>query len=118
MVSKLVRENIVNLQRIARSKPKTAKLTLQNASSGLIESIRQVILNTLNGVVQLKPTQLKALKKYKARLRAATSRTTPASKRKVIIQKGHGFIIPLLTAVLPHIVGGIASLISKRKNKK
>ena len=118
MVSKIVRENIVNLQRIARSKPKTAKLILQNASSGLIESIRQVILNTLNGVVQLKPAQLKALKKYRARLRAISKTTTPASKRKVIIQKGHGFIIPLLTAVLPHIVGGIASLISKQKNKK
>ena len=117
MVSKIVRENIVNLQRIAQSKPKTAKLILKHASSGLIESIRQVILNTLNGVLQLKPNQLAALKKYRARLRKIRDSKTPSSKRKIIIQEGHGFIIPLLTAVLPHIVGGIASLISKRKNK-
>ena len=102
MVSSIVRNNIHNLQRISKTPPKHVKNILKNAGKDLIEAIRQIVLNVLVGVVQLKPAQLKKLSKYKAKLRKISNKKTSNQERKRIIQAGSGFIIPLLGAVLPH----------------
>ena len=76
MVSKIVRDNIINLQRIVQSSRKTARQILKHGSSSLIEALRQIIINFLAGVIQLKPTQLEQLKKYKAKLRKIRDKKT------------------------------------------
>ena len=117
MVSKVVRNNIHNLQKIAGTSPKHVKPILENAGKDLIEAIRQIVLNVLVGVIHLEPAQLEKLSKHKYKLRKISNKGTPNKERKQIIQTGSGFIIPLLTAVLPQIVGGIASLLTRKSTK-
>ena len=97
---------------MAKSKPAQARQILKNANSDLVESLRQCVLNVLRGVVSLTPKQHKQLARYKRRLRKLVDSKTKIKDRKVIIQKGANFLLPLLGALIPQIVGGIASLIN------
>ena len=115
MVSRVIRSNIVNLQRIVNSSPKDARKILRHASGHLITAIRECVINVLNGIVHLKPEQLEKIRKFKAKLRKIRDKKIGKAEQKKIIQTGGNFLIPLITAVLPHVIGGIASLV---KNKK
>ena len=115
MVSKLVKANLVNLERIANSSRKRAREIIKHADKSLIEAIRQCITNVLNGVVSITPAQKASLKKFRKRLHSIASKKTPIKARKKLIQSGSGFIVPLISAVLPYIIGGVASLIKGRK---
>ena len=58
-------------------------------------------MNLLHGNVKLSDFARKKLRKYKRQLRTVVDRRVPlARKKKLIIQRG-GFLVPLLTAVLP-----------------
>ena len=118
MVSKIVRRTLPILQLLAKSKPAQARQILKNANSDLVESLRQCVLNVLRGVVSLTPKQHKQLARYKRRLRKLVDSKTKIKDRKVIIQKGANFLLPLLGALIPQIVGGIASLIKNKQQKK
>jgi len=55
----------------------------------------------LHGNVKLSDCARKTLRKYRRQLRKVVDRRVPlARKKKLIIQRG-GFLVPLLTAVLP-----------------
>ena len=116
MVSKVVKKNLVNLQRLAAASPKRAREILKHSGKDLYEALRQCVINVLNGVVSVSAAQKAVLRKYKKKLRDIANKKTPVKKRKTLIQTGSGFIIPLITAVLPHIISGIASLIKSKKN--
>ena len=100
---------------MAKSKPKRARQILKNANSELIESIRQCVLNVLRGIVSLSKQDRKRLERYKSRLRKIVNKKVKYSDRKKVIQHGANFIVPLLGALIPHIISGIGSLINKKK---
>ena len=118
MVSKIVRDNLTNLQQIAESNPKSVKKILKFANSGLLEAIRQCIINVLKGIVELSDAQRDVLAKYRTKLRKIKNPKTSKAQKRKLIQTGGSFVVPLLSALLPHIVGGIASLIRKSKSQK
>ena len=117
MVSKLVKKNLVNLEQLVGSTRKKARSILKHANRELLEAVRQCVLNVLNGVVSITPSQKASLKRYRKKLQAIAHIKTPLKTRNKLIQTGSGFIIPLITAVLPHIIGGVASLIKGKENK-
>ena len=118
MVSKVVRKTLPVLQLLANSKPKEARKILQNANRELIEAIRQCVLNVLRGIVSLSKEDIRRLDKYKSRLREIADKTTNFQTRKKIIQQGENFLIPILGALVPHIISGISSLINRKKSAK
>jgi len=57
----------------------------------------------LKGNVQLSSCSKKKLKKHKRQIRkVADKKVSAATKKKILVQKG-GFLLPLLSAVLPAI---------------
>jgi hypothetical protein len=78
-----------------------------------MKTISECVLNVLRDNLQLTACQ-KKLRKLKVPFRALAARSVPlASKKKVINQRG-GFVVPLLSAILPII----ASLIFFRVTVK
>jgi hypothetical protein len=70
------------------------------------------VLNVLNGNVGLTSCAKRKLQNHKVVLRkVADKRVLLSSKKRLIVQKG-GFLLPLLTAVLP----ALASYIFRPRN--
>jgi len=107
MTMKRVRSNYHTLHVLKTAHPKLRKAITTNSKKELVNSISECILNVLNGNVKLLGCSTRKLRKYKALLRKVAEKRIPLSnKKKLIVQRG-GFLLPLLSAVLP----AIASLI-------
>jgi len=91
------------------AEPKLHKAIISNCKRELVNSISECVLNVLNGNIKLTRCNTRKLRKHKAALRKVACKQVPlSSKKKLIVQRG-GFLIPLLSAVLPTI----ASLINR-----
>jgi hypothetical protein len=69
-------------------------------------------MNVLRGNVTLTACQKKKLQKFKISLRAQADKRVPLSSERRLINQRGGFIIPMLSAILPTI----ASLIFCSQN--
>lgn len=105
---KRIRLNLHTLQALKNASPKLRKAILKSADKELILSIVECAYNVLNGNCTLSKCNKRKLKKFKKVLRSLCKKSSIKKKQKLIIQKG-GFLIPLLSAVLPTLV----SLITK-----
>jgi hypothetical protein len=92
--------------------PKLRKCIISNCDKGLVNDICECILKVLKGNIKLTAYSKRQLKKYKTVIRTLIDkRRTPSTIKRLIIQKG-GFLLPLLTAILPTL----ASLIFRKSN--
>jgi hypothetical protein len=83
--------------------PKLRKGIISTCGKGLVKDISECVLNVLKGNTKLTDCSKRKLKKYKIVLRNLIDKRRPLStKMRLIIQKG-GFLLPLLTAVLPNL---------------
>jgi len=88
---------------------KLRKAIISNCKRELVNSISECVLNVLKGNIKLTRCNTQKLRKYKAALRKFADKRVPySSKKKLIVLRG-GFLLSLLSAVLPTI----ASLIFK-----
>jgi len=79
------------------------KAIISNCDRELVNSICECVLNVLNGNVKLSGCVTRKLRKHKAVLRKVADKRVPiSSKKKLIVQRG-GFLLPLLSAVLPSL---------------
>jgi hypothetical protein len=102
-----------HIQRVLKvACPKLTKGIISNCDKYLVNDICECILNVLKGNIKLIACSKRKLKKYKTVLRTLIDKSRPLStKKRLIIQKG-GFLLPLLTAVLPTL----ASLIFRKSS--
>lgn len=97
---------------LLKAQPKLRKAIILNSRKELLNSISECALNVLRGNVRLSAFQKRKVRKHKAILRKVNARHVPlASKRRMIVQRG-GFLIPLLSVVLPTL----ASLLIRSKD--
>lgn len=90
------------------SKSKNSKKIIQKAPNSVIKSLCECVLNVLHGNVPLTKKQLEHLSKHKRCLRKLSVRNIPLyEKRRILVQKGDGF----LSVLLPAAVSIISSLI-------
>jgi hypothetical protein len=90
--------------------PKLRRDMISKCDKGLVNDICKCILNVSKGNIKLTVCSKRKLKKYKTVLRTLIDkRRTLCTKRRLIIQKC-GFLLPLLTTVLPTL----ASLIFRK----
>jgi hypothetical protein len=105
---KRIKSNYHHLQVLKRAKQQLRKAIIKNCNSELVKTISECVLNVLCGNLQLTACQKKRLRKFKVPLRAVADRSVSlASKKKFINQRG-GFIIPLLSAILPILASHIS----------
>ena len=100
-----INANYYTLQVLKNGRPKLRKAIVSNCNKDLLHSICECVLNVLNGNIRLSDCKKRKLKKFKDSLRSLVDKRLPlASKRRVILQRG-GFLLPLLSAVLPTLAG-------------
>jgi len=90
--------------------PKLRKAIISKCNQEIVKNISECVLNVLNGNIKLIGCDTRKLQKHKAELRKVSDRRVPLSKKKLIVQLG-GFLLPLLSAILPTL----ASLIFRNR---
>lgn len=86
------------------AKPKLRKAILSNSDNDLIQTICEIVYNTIRGNCAIDPKTCQQLKKYKKSLRVLSCPKQPLyAKRKIIVQKG-GFIPALIGSVLASLL--------------
>jgi len=98
---KSIKSNYHTLQVLKTAQPKLRKAIISNSNRELLNSISECILNVLNGNLKLTVCSKRKLRKHKAILRQVADKRTPASVKKRLINQRGGFLLPLLSAVLP-----------------
>jgi hypothetical protein len=102
-----VRSNYHALHVLRKARPKLRKAIVSHGDKELVKSICECVLNVLNGNVSLTACAKRKLQKHKVVLRKVADKRVPlSSKKRLIVQKG-GFLLPLLTAVLPALASYI-----------
>jgi hypothetical protein len=98
---KNIKSNYSAFELLKTSKPKLRNEIIAKCGPGLLRCLSECALNVLEGNVKLSKCAKRKLRKYKGQLRkVADKRVSKAKKKKIIIQRG-GFLLPLLSAVLP-----------------
>lgn len=101
----------VSLLEALRDASKEQRIALlKTADRKLIKYICECALNVVRGVVSLKNSQLKKLRKHKQVLRKLAKKGSVKSwqaKKRVIVQKGGGFLPLLLEPVLSVLLSSI-----------
>ena len=96
-----IKPNFHKLHTLKDARPKLRKAIISNCDKDLVNYVSECALNLLHGNVKLSDCARKKLRKYRHQLRTVIDRRVPlARKKKLIVQSG-GFLVPLLTAVLP-----------------
>mgnify|MGYP000365505319 CR=1 FL=1 len=98
-----IKSNYHALHVLKNASPRLRKAILKNADKGLILSIVECALNILNGNCKIGKCTKRKLGKFRKVLRELCKKASISKKRKLIIQKG-GFLLPLLSAVLPSLI--------------
>jgi hypothetical protein len=95
--------NYPALQVLGHEGPKLRKAIISSCDKELLNAISEITLNVLSGTVKLSNFSKRKLRKHKTALRRlADKRVTTTTNRRYIVQHG-GFLIPLLSAVLPTV---------------
>ena len=98
-----MKRNSELLKVLAKCKPKLRQAILKAAEDDLFEAIRQCLLNVWFETVKLKPKTQK-LAPHSTHIKfAADKRNSIAHRRRRLVQKGEGFLLFLLTAVLEQL---------------
>lgn len=85
------------------------KFFLKKGSDEFIKSILEIVINVMQGNIQLSQTIKDKLKKYIKVLRRLICSAVPLqTKRQILVQKG-GF----LTTLLPLVIGGVLDFVFK-----
>ena len=99
-----MRKNLGILKVLHKAKPKLQKAILEHAEPSCIKALCDVILNVLKSVVKVSQTQKRRIARHKTHLRLLASKGTSLSKkRKILVQKGSGFLSVLLQSVLKEL---------------
>ena len=99
-----MRNNLNVLKVLHKAKPKLQKAILKHAEPSCIKAVCDAVLNVLKNVVKVSTVHKKRIAKHKTHLRLLASKGTSLSKkRKVLVQKGNGFLSLVLGSVLREI---------------
>ena len=98
---KYLRSHYHALHVLKGTTPKLRKAILLNGDKQLVNSICECVLNVLNGNDKLSSCVKRKLRKHKNILRKVVDKRVPLSGKKKVIVQRRGFLLPLLSAVLP-----------------
>ena len=91
------------LRILAKAKPSVIRAIVRDSDTDLLYLLSECAVNILKGNVKLTKTNKKKLEKHSGKLRKLASKKINLNTRREIIQKGHGFIGPMLLSILPMI---------------
>jgi hypothetical protein len=100
-MSELIKNCESELKFLSKANAAQRRKVLKNSRKCLIKAISEIVLNCLLGNIPMNQCRRNRLKKYKKLLNKLANRTTSLnSKKKLILQKGSGFLSILLPVAL------------------
>jgi len=105
------------LQHLSKLPEREKKRFIKTADKSLVDSICKCCMNILNGYFPLSSSQKTRLGRNKSDLRRLILRKTAIGKKCKILQKG-GFLLTILSAVIPIVGSLIASAISRSHRRQ
>ena len=107
---------------LAQSKtPKRRALLAEWANKSEIDSLSEIVYNTLRGNIKLNKRLFKKLKRCKNHLRELANKKNSITKKRKIIKQNGGFLsvlIPTALSLLTSVVPKIIKSFSKKKIKR
>lgn len=102
-------EKMLDVLRALRHLKKSQRVKiLRSAHKQLIKCICECVLNTLKGNINLSTKDKQKLKRHQKVLRKIGSEQgTWSNKKKIIVQSGGGFLLPLLAPLIGTLFGQI-----------
>lgn len=102
------KKNAVLLHALCHLDKQQRTSLLRTIDKNGVRAICECALNTLNGTVPLKKNERVRLSKHKQVLRRLTNKTGCwKTKKRVIVQKGEGFLLPLLLPIIGTVLSNI-----------
>ena len=102
---KRIRSTYHTLHVLKTADPNLRKAIIANCNQETLKGICECVLKVLPGNIPLRACRKRKLRTYKNILRKVADKGVSLSaKRKIIIQRG-GFLLPLLSAILPTLAG-------------
>lgn len=102
------KKDVEYLKILGKSRKKVA--ILKDCPNSLIKSVCECVLNLLSGNIPITGLQKKKLVPYKRTLRRLSDKKVPLfKKRRILIQKGEGFLsilIPAAVSLLSSVIHG------------
>lgn len=102
------KKDVECLKILGKSRKKVA--ILKNCPNSLIKSVCECVLNLLSGNIPITRRQKNKLIPYKRTLRRLSDKKIPLfKKRRILVQKGEGFLsilIPAAVSLLSSIIHG------------
>ena len=94
---------LASLKKISRLpiKCKKRRHLIKNLDGKLIRKLSEVTHNIIKGNLKVSPHKLRKLIKHKKALKKFKAKSLALSKKKNILQRGAGFLGPLLSVALP-----------------
>jgi len=102
---KWIRSTYHTLHVLKAVDPKLRKAIIANCNHDTLKSIRQCVLNVLLGNIPLSACTKRKLKKYKNSIRKDADKSISFSAKRFFIGQRGGFLLPLLSAILPTLAG-------------
>ena len=98
---KRIKENYHALHVLKHARPKLRKAIISNCDRDLLNCISECVLNVLKGNVALTGSVKRRLSKHRLAFQKLVDRRVPLQCKKWLILQRGGFLLPLLTAILP-----------------
>lgn len=110
------------LQVLKNSKCKLRKSILKCCDRKVIQTLSEIVHNTLSGNIKIDPNLLNKLKKFKNKLKKIHKQLLQnkniEKRRKIFVNQTGGFWVPLLTAALSALVDyGVHKLLPNSTEK-
>jgi len=100
---KRVKSNYHALDVLKTAEPRLRKAVITNFNNGLVNCISEYVLNVLNGNLKVSDCNTRKLQKHNSALRkVADWHVYLSGKKRLIVERG-GFLLHLLSAILPTI---------------
>lgn len=104
------KKNTILLHALCHLDKKQRGSLLRSIDKNGVRAICECALNTLNGTVSLKKSERVRLSKHKQVLRRLTNKKGCwKTKKRVIVQKGEGFLLPLLLPIIGSVLSNVFS---------
>ena len=96
-----IRSNYLALHVLKDASHKLRKAILSSCDRELVNTISECVLNVLRGNLKLSDSQKRRLQSFRGQLRSVIGRHVPLVAKKRLINQRGGFLVPLLSAILP-----------------
>ena len=100
-----IKANYYALHVLKNARPNLLKAMVSNCNKDLLSSICECVLNVLNGNIRISDCTKRELRKLRNSLRSLVDKRLPLVSKRCVIQQRGGFLLPLLSALLPSLAG-------------